>query len=290
MFTTLSYSYSGQTHRDWNTTASINKEWQCHCQGFWLHLIWRSGIFCYSLVSSPESVGSGTCQLQKRAFILSQRWLWESWGNTTVVSHMLLLDQAGWWDRSPPYSHLMEVAVGFPSSQASSCLHWEREDSNFPFSVSSHLLSSTDVAKMLVSATDACCWRLVCLMLGNSGNKGPFLNPCSSPMLHPQTPSPLLHPFSSPCFFLCSSSQLCQKKEKYVICRKIQTIDIAANFSSDSFSGSRCESQLLLPIIKQYVLIAGVQCSVLPIRGHLAWKSVTVIYCQACPMHTHTHR
>lgn len=26
----------------------------------------------------------------------------------------------------------------------------------------------------------------------------------------------------------------------------------------------------------------------LPIRGHLAWKFVSVIYCQACPMHTHT--
>lgn len=32
----------------------------------------------------------------------------------------------------------------------------------------------------------------------------------------------------------------------------------------------------------------GVQCSVLPIRGHLAWKLVSVIYCQACPVHTHT--
>lgn len=31
-----------------------------------------------------------------------------------------------------------------------------------------------------------------------------------------------------------------------------------------------------------------VQHSVLPIRRHLAWKFVSVIYCQACPVHTHT--
>lgn len=177
-------------------------------------------------------------------------------GNTAVISHVLLLDQAGWWDRSPLCSHLMELAADFPSLRAWSCLHWEWEDSNFPFSVSSHLLSSTDVAKMLASATDAYL-RLVCLILGNNGYKRPYLLPCSSPLLHPQTPSPFLCPFSSPHSF----SQLCQKKEKYVICRKIQTIDIAANFSSDSFSGSRCESQLLLPIIKQYLLMGG--CSAL---------------------------
>lgn len=131
-------------------------------------------------------------------------------------------------------------------------------------------------------------WGWWCLILGN---KGPFLLPCCSPLLHPQTPSLLVHPFSSPHFFLCSSSHLCQKKEKYIICRKIQTIDIAANFSCDFFSGSHCVTQLLLPIIKQYLLMGGgggVQCSVLPIRGHLAWKFVSVIYCQACPVHTHT--
>lgn len=146
----------------------MDKEWQHHCQGFWFYLIWRSGIFCNSLLPRPESVGSCICQLQKRASILSLGWQWESQGNTTVVSHTLLLDPAGWWDRSPPCSHLMEVAAGFPSLWAWSCLHLEQEDSNFPFPVSSHLLSSTDVAKMLASARDACC--LVCLTLGNSGN------------------------------------------------------------------------------------------------------------------------
>lgn len=63
---------------------------------------------------------------------------------------------------------------------------------NFPFSVSSHLLSSIDVAKFLAPASDARCLRLVCLILGNDSNKGPFLLPCSTPLLHPQAPSPLL--------------------------------------------------------------------------------------------------
>lgn len=112
---------------------------------------------------------------------------------------------------------------------------------NFPFSVSSHLLSSIDVAKLLAPANDARCLRLVCLILGNDSNKGTF----SSPLLNSLAPPSGAFSTStstSPHFFLRSSSQWCQKKEKYVICRKIQTIDIAANFSSDSFSGSCCES------------------------------------------------
>lgn len=167
---------------------------------------------------------------------------------------MLVLDPTGWWDRSP-CSHLMEVAAGFPSLWVWSCLHWEQEDSDFPFSVSSHLLSSADVTKMLASASDACCLRLVCQLLGSNDNKRSFLLPCSSPLLHPQTPSPLLCPFSSPHFFLCSSSHLCLKKEKHG--QKNPNYWHCCYFQQWLFSISCCESQLLLPIIKQYLLMGG---------------------------------
>lgn len=47
---------------------SVRERWQCHCQGFWLCLIWKSGIYWNSLVPSPgssEFLGSQSWKLSK---------------------------------------------------------------------------------------------------------------------------------------------------------------------------------------------------------------------------------
>lgn len=76
----------------------------------------------------------------------------------------------------------------------------------FPFSVSSHLLSSIGVAKLLAPAGDARCLRLVCLILGNDSNKGTFSSPPLN-SLAPPSGAFSTSTSTSPHFFLRSSSQ-----------------------------------------------------------------------------------
>lgn len=127
---------------------------------------------------------------------------------------------------------------------------------------------------------------LLNLTLSNN-NKGLILLPVCLPC---PTPSLLLAPFSSPHFFQCSSSQWCQKRGKM------------CNIQKNQIYWHRCWFQqwlICIVALRELTFIAhyktissnsrGVQWSVLPIRGHLAWKFVTVIYRQACPR-ARTHR
>lgn len=117
----------------WPRHSRMHKDWQCHCCGFWLYLIWTRGIYCNSLVPSPgSSLGHWEWQLPESAFIPGLGWLWERQGNAAAAAHTLLLEPAGQWDRSPLCSHFAERSVSFPSFRAWSCLHWQLPDSNFP--------------------------------------------------------------------------------------------------------------------------------------------------------------